>query len=227
MTLSQGDISAVKNLASRLKVDPGTLGALFELESGFNSDSPNRWGGQGGNYVGLIQFGPGARKEVGLPNRKMSIQEQIPYVEKYFGQRGFTPGKHGPTELYRTVLVGNPYQKGTDSWGTNSDSAAKRMMPGGDLYQKAIEKLGINKSDSTNTTVQSAANPNLNSTNTIPGMPAIEINIGNLKNKEQKENSDRASFAQLFAAQALQRIMQNPETQIDNYYDDSNGINIG
>jgi hypothetical protein len=60
----------------------------------------------------------------------MSIAEQMPYVEKYFQQRGFTPGKHGTTELYRTVLVGNPRQSGTDSFGTNSDKAAERMKPG-------------------------------------------------------------------------------------------------
>ena len=110
----------------------------MELESGLD---PNVWGGGGGQYRGLIQFGPGARKEVGLPEGPMSIAQQMPYVEKYFQQRGFQPGKHGTTELYRTVLVGNPNQSGTDSFGTNSDAAAKRMMPGGDLYQRFSGKF--------------------------------------------------------------------------------------
>lgn len=138
MTLNRQDAQAIASTAQRLGVDPRTLGALFELESGVN---PNIWGGAGGNYRGLIQFGPGARKEVGLPDRQMSIPEQLPYVEKYFQQRGFKPGKHGTTELYRTVLVGNPGQSGTDSFGTNSDKAAKRMMPGGDLYQRFSKKF--------------------------------------------------------------------------------------
>lgn len=138
MSLSLQDAQAIASTAQRLGVDPRTLGALMELESGLD---PNVWGGAGGKYRGLIQFGPEASREVGLPDRKMSIAEQMPFVERYFQQRGFTPGKHGTTELYRTVLVGNPRQSGTDSFGTNSDSAAKRMMPGGDLYQRFSGKF--------------------------------------------------------------------------------------
>jgi len=138
MALRREDAAAIASTAQRLGVDPKTLGALFELESGTD---PNIWGGAGGQYRGLIQFGPGARKEVGLPSGPMTISEQLPYVEKYFQQRGFQPGKHGPTELYRTVLVGNPGQSGTDSFGTNSDSAAQRMLPGGDLYKRFSGKF--------------------------------------------------------------------------------------
>lgn len=138
MSLSIQDAQAIASTAQRLQVDPRTLGALMEMESGLD---PNIWGGAGKQYRGLIQFGPGARKEVGLPDGPMSISEQMPYVERYFQQRGFTPGKHGATELYRTVLVGNPKQSGTDSFGTNSDRAAERMKPGGDLYQRFSGKF--------------------------------------------------------------------------------------
>jgi hypothetical protein len=138
MTLRPEDAQAIGAVAAQLQVDPRTLGALMELESGVN---PNVWGGAGKQYRGLIQFGPGARKEVGLPERPMTIAEQMPYVAKYFQQRGFQPGKHGPTELYRTVLVGNPGQSGTDSFGTNSDKAAQRMVPGGDLYQRFAQRF--------------------------------------------------------------------------------------
>lgn len=138
MVLARTDAAAIAGAAQQLGVDPRTLGALMELESGVN---PNIWGGAGKQYRGLIQFGPGARKEVGLPERPMTIAEQVPYVVKYFQQRGFQPGKHGPTELYRTVLVGNPHQSGTDSFGTNSDRAAQRMLPGGDLYRRFAAKF--------------------------------------------------------------------------------------
>jgi hypothetical protein len=138
MTLRPEDAQAIGAVAAQLQVDPRTLGALMELESGVN---PNVWGGAGKQYRGLIQFGPGARKEVGLPERPMTIAEQMPYVAKYFQQRGFQPGQHGPTELYRTVLVGNPGQSGTDSFGTNSDKAAQRMVPGGDLYQRFAQRF--------------------------------------------------------------------------------------
>ena len=137
MGLSTEDANAIVGLANRMGVDPGSLAGLMELESGIDA---NIWGGAGGKYRGLIQFGPGARSEVGLPDGQMSIAEQIPYVEKYFNQRGFKPGM-STEQMYRTVLVGNPHQSGTDSFGTNSDSAGSRMKPGGDLYKRGMAKL--------------------------------------------------------------------------------------
>jgi hypothetical protein len=138
MSLSRDDALAIVQTSRNLGVDPGSFAGLLQLESGID---PNIWGGDGGNYRGLIQFGPGARQEVGLPDGPMTIQQQLPYVEKYYQQRGFKPGQHDETALYRTVLVGNPYDSGTDSNGTNSDSAAQRMMPGGDLYNTGLQKL--------------------------------------------------------------------------------------
>ncbi len=139
MSLSRRDSLALMRTGRNLGVDPISFVALTELESNTN---PNIWGGDDGKYHGLIQFGPGARQETGLvPTGNMTIEEQLPYVEKYFAGRGFEPGKHGVTEMYRTVLVGNPFQSGTDSNNTNSDRAAVRMMPGGDLYERARKKL--------------------------------------------------------------------------------------
>jgi hypothetical protein len=138
MSLSKDDALAIVQTSQKLGVDPGSFAGLLQLESGID---PNIWGGAGGNYRGRIQFGPGARQEVGLPDGPMTIQQQLPYVEKYYQQRGFKPGEHDETALYRTVLVGNPYDSGTDSFGTNSDSAAQRMMPGGDLYNTGLQRL--------------------------------------------------------------------------------------
>lgn len=137
MSLSQQDADAIIGLAHRMGVDPGSLAGLMHMESGIN---PNIWGGAGGNYRGLIQFGPGARQEVGLPSGPMTIAEQVPYVERYFNSRGFKPGMSAE-QMYRTVLVGNPHQAGTDSWGTNSDSTGARMRPGGDLWQIGSKAL--------------------------------------------------------------------------------------
>ena len=137
MSLSTNDANAIIGLANRMGVDPGSLAGLMHMESGID---PNIWGGAGGNYRGLIQFGPGARQEVGLPDGPMTISAQIPYVEEYFRQRGFKPGMSAE-QMYRTVLVGNPHQSGTDSWGTNSDKAGARMRPGGDLYNAGMSAL--------------------------------------------------------------------------------------
>lgn len=140
-TLKPEDRAAFLQVASNLGFkDPYELGALVHLESSFN---PNVVGGAGGNYRGLIQFGPGARKEVGLPSGPMTIAQQMPFVQKYFQQRGFKPGM-GISQGYATVLGGNPqaniYSK--DAFGTSVASALPRMKKGGDLYKRAVATLG-------------------------------------------------------------------------------------
>ena len=139
-TLSPQDKAAFLQTSKNLGLNPYELGGLVQLESGFR---PNIWGGSGGNYRGLIQFGPGARQEVGLPSKDMTIAEQLPYVEKYFQQRGYKPGM-GIEKAYATVLVGNPggSLSAKDSFGTSVGSAAPRMKAGGDLYKAAQATLG-------------------------------------------------------------------------------------
>ena len=142
--LPKSTVNAIKTTADNLGVDVYSLGGLFEMESGHR---PNVWGGAGGNYYGIIQWGDYERKEAGLDPSKIAnlnytIEEQLPHVEKWLKGRGFIPGKHGTTELYRTVLVGNPYESGTDSNLTNSDTAAEQMKPGGALYRRAQKLYG-------------------------------------------------------------------------------------
>lgn len=138
--LSPTDRAAFLQTSRNLGLHPYEFGGLVQMESGFR---PNVWGGDGGNYRGLIQFGPGARSEVGLPDRDMTIAEQLPYVEKYFSQRGYKPGM-GIEKAYATVLVGNPGGSldAKDSFGTSVGSAAPRMKVGGDLYGAAQSMLG-------------------------------------------------------------------------------------
>ena len=138
--LSPTDRAAFLQTANNLGLHPYEFGGLVQMESGFR---PNVWGGDGGNYRGLIQFGPGARSEVGLPDRDMTIAEQLPYVERYFSQRGYKPGM-GIEKAYATVLVGNPGGNldAKDSNNTSVRSAAPRMKVGGDLYGAAQSMLG-------------------------------------------------------------------------------------
>jgi hypothetical protein len=139
-TLATPDRAAVFSTAQRLGLDPYEFGALIHQESGFR---PNVWGGAGGAYRGLIQFGPGARKEVGLPDKEMSIAEQLPYVEKYFQGRGYKPGM-GIAKAYATVLGGNPNVSlnAKDSFGTSVASSLPRFQKGGELYNRAQGTLG-------------------------------------------------------------------------------------
>lgn len=138
--LSPADRAAFLQTSKNLGLNPYEFGGLVQMESGFR---PNVWGGAGGNYRGLIQFGPGARQEVGLPSKDMTIAEQLPYVEKYFQQRGYKPGM-GIEKAYATVLVGNPGGNldAKDSFGTSVSSASPRMKVGGDLYEAAQSVLG-------------------------------------------------------------------------------------
>lgn len=139
-TLKPEDRSAVFQTAKKLGLDPYEFGALIQQESGFR---PNVIGGAGNQYRGLIQFGPGARKEVGLPSKEMTISEQLPYVEKYFQQRGYKPGM-GIAKAYATVLGGNPNVSLTakDSFGTSVASSLPRFVKGGALYKQAQATLG-------------------------------------------------------------------------------------
>jgi hypothetical protein len=139
-TLRPEDRAAVFQSAQNLGLDPYEFGALIHQESGFRS---NVMGGAGKQYYGLIQLGPGARKEVGLPSKEMTIAEQLPYVEKYFQQRGYKPGM-GIAKAYATVLGGNPNVSlsAKDSFGTSVGGSLPRFVKGGSLYKQAQATLG-------------------------------------------------------------------------------------
>ena len=142
-TLRPEDRAAVYETAKRLQIDPYELGAVIHKESGFN---PNGWGGAGGKYYGLIQFGTTERGEAGLNPKRIgsyTIREQLPHVEKWLAGRGYRPGM-GVQKLYATILGGNPnaniYSK--DAFGTSVANAVGSFRPGGSLYQRARGTLG-------------------------------------------------------------------------------------
>lgn len=142
-TLRPEDRTAFVSTARRLGLDPYEFGALVHQESGFN---PNIWGGAGGKYYGLIQFGGPERKEAGLdPNKigKYTIAEQLPSVEKWLLGRGYKPGA-GIERAYATILGGNPNVNlnAKDSFGTSVAGSVPRFRRGGDLYQRAQSTLG-------------------------------------------------------------------------------------
>ena len=141
--ISTNDAQAISDSAHRLGLDPYELGAIIQMESGFD---PNVWGGDGGNYYGLIQFGGPERGEVGMdPDKigKYTIQEQMQFVEKFLLGRGYRPGM-GVTKAYLTILAGNPNASLTamDSNNTSAGAAGQKMKRGGALYQQAQEIMG-------------------------------------------------------------------------------------
>lgn len=193
-TLKPEDRQAVFQTASRLGLDPYEFGALVHQESGFR---PNVMGGAGGQYRGLIQFGPGARKEVGLPSKEMTIAEQLPYVEKYFQSRGYKPGM-GIAKAYATVLGGNPNVslKAKDAFGTSVESSLPKFKKGGTLYQMAQRTLGDPLTPGP-TQPEVAAAPTVQQPNTV-----IVLTDG--KDEEDSDSALRKSFLSSYIQEALQ-----------------------
>jgi len=141
--LNPADRAAVFESAKRLGLDPYEFGAVIHKESGFQ---PNIWGGAGGGYYGLIQFGGPERSEAGLDPAKIgkyTIREQLPHVEKWLAGRGYKPGM-GVEKLYATILGGNPNAnvRAQDAFGTSVAGSLQSFLPGGSLYQRAQKTLG-------------------------------------------------------------------------------------
>lgn len=143
--LPTADRQAIFNAAQRLKLNPYELGAFLSLESGVNMD-PNIRGGAGGNYYGMIQFGPSEQKKYLDPSRmgKYTRAEQMPQAVQFLLDRGFKPGEMGIDRAYATVLGGNPNVSlnAKDSFGTSVAGALPRFKQGGDLYANAQRVLG-------------------------------------------------------------------------------------
>ena len=130
----QSHTNALIQAANELGVDPLDLATIIGFESA-GSYSPNKMGGDGGVYMGLIQFSPGNQKHYGV-TRGMTFEEQLlgPVVQ-YFKDRfaGVGMSTQGATllQLYTTVLAGNPKANinAKDSFGTSSKSGVVKMQP--------------------------------------------------------------------------------------------------
>ena len=93
----------LRQAAKELGTSPEDLATVISYESKFR---PNVWGGKGGNYLGLIQFGPSERRQFGV-NDKQSFKEQMSAVVRFLKTRGFKPGM-GLMDLYSTINAGTP-----------------------------------------------------------------------------------------------------------------------
>ncbi|GJD36601.1 hypothetical protein [Methylobacterium aerolatum] len=112
----------LRQAAKELGTSPEDLATVISYESKFR---PNVWGGKGGNYMGLIQFGPNERRDHGA-NDKQTFAEQMPAVVRFLKSRGFKPGM-GLNQLYATINGGNPYasQNKNDGNGTIGQHVAR------------------------------------------------------------------------------------------------------
>jgi conjugal transfer mating pair stabilization protein TraG len=123
--------AAMVSTARRLGLEPIEFVAMMSWESAGTLD-PNRLGGDGGAYRGLIQFSPQNQRLYGITPGQ-SIAEQMPAVERYLLDRGFIPGQHTIEHAYSAVLAGNAserYWDRQDSNGTSVRNAAERFRRG-------------------------------------------------------------------------------------------------
>ncbi len=96
---------AITNASRNLGIDPQDLATAISYETG-GTFNHNIWGGGGGNYFGLIQFGPKERQTYGVKEGQ-SVTEQMQAVERYLRDRGLTPGS-GLLDIYSTINAGSP-----------------------------------------------------------------------------------------------------------------------
>ena len=109
---------ALRESAARLGTTPEDLATVIGYET-IGTFSPSKWGGAGGRYMGLIQFGPPERAQYGA-NENQTFKEQLGAVERYLKDRGFKPGM-GLKDLYSTILAGKP--------GTNRANFRRNRKP--------------------------------------------------------------------------------------------------
>ncbi len=108
--------SSIRNAATTLGVSARDLATVISYETG-GSFSTKKWGGKGGDYLGLIQFGPEERRKYGA-YWGQAFEDQMQAAVRYFKDRGLQPGS-GLRDLYSTVLTGSPgnYNR-SDGYGT-------------------------------------------------------------------------------------------------------------
>ena len=102
--ISDYDRQALIESANRLRIDPRTLAAVIDYESGFNPRNSNP-SGRGYPVRGLIGFDPENVRRYGAP--ASTIAAQMPQVENYLLDRGWKPGTFKPNDLPRLYSIIN------------------------------------------------------------------------------------------------------------------------
>jgi hypothetical protein len=122
-------IAYLRDRAQKAGYNADDLLKVINYES---SGRPDVWGGKGGKYFGLIQFGEPERKQFGVDTVHPNAQNQIDATFRYLDARGFKPGM-GLMDLYSTVLAGSPgHYNRSDGAGTVAQHVGKmggKAMP--------------------------------------------------------------------------------------------------
>jgi hypothetical protein len=118
------DIAYLRAQAQTKGYNADDLLKAIQYES---SGRPTVWGGKGGDYFGLIQFGPNERKAYGIDTAHPNARNQIDGMFRFLGDRGYRPDM-GMLDLYSTINAGSPgHYKASDGNGTVASHVAKMM----------------------------------------------------------------------------------------------------
>lgn len=185
VTLTSEDQKAIIDTAQNLGIDPVDLSTVISYETA-GTFNPNKMGGKGGNYMGLIQFGPEERKKYGV-KPGMTIAEQMSAVESFLTDRGLKKWlEDNPdasladkrTALYSTINAGSPgekYWSRSDRPGFTVQSHTMSMFSGESGHYKQgaqfLETAGYSPGSQNNieTTSESGVIPESNPTGEIVG----------------------------------------------------------
>ena len=135
---------ALVNAAERLGVSPLDLAAIIGFETG-GTYNPNKVGGEGNKFRGLIQFGQQEQKQFGV-TKGQSFEDQLNNsVVKFFQDRFAKVSRttQGATllDLYTTVIAGNPNANidSKDSFGTSARTGTQRIAK--EFRPQALKKF--------------------------------------------------------------------------------------
>lgn len=139
-------VGAVNASAARLGIAPSDLLTAMSYETGGKLD-PNLWGGKGGNYLGLIQFGPEERAKYGV-KPGMAVSDQVTAAENFLRDRGLKPGM-GLLDVYSTINAGRPglYNRSDAMNGGAPGTVADKVATMAGHRVRANSLLGVTGGD--------------------------------------------------------------------------------
>lgn len=118
-------------------VNPLDLATVMARETG-GTFNPDIWGGAGGRYYGLIQFGDNERKQFGVNSLNPSFNDQVDASLNFLQSRGFKPNMNR-MDMYSTVLAGSP---GHYNSADQNGSVKQHVADMGKNEQQALKWLG-------------------------------------------------------------------------------------
>lgn len=131
---------SIARVAKNIGVDPNDLAAVISFETGgtFNPNIRNH----NSSATGLIQFMAGSGGKKGLyygmtrdQFGRLSFDEQMKYVERYFKERGFDGKRKRDVADTYTAVAGYGYRKGSKAYELNSvwDSNGDEYIDKGEM----------------------------------------------------------------------------------------------